>query len=114
MNRKPDKLPESNDPLDALLRDADTHIPDHGFTGRVLSSLPRRRRPWLRPILLSSATLLGAGMAMWLLPSPAVVIASLSSETSAWRLQTLFMLVPTLAVFSSLAWGVLAMVNDQD
>jgi len=114
MNRKPDKLPESNDPLDALLRDAETHIPDNGFTGRVLSSLPRRRRPWLRPILLSSATLLGAGMAMWFLPSPAVVIASLSSETSAWRLQTLFMLVPTLAVFSSLAWGVLAMVNDQD
>ena len=36
--------PETNDPLDALLREQDKYIEDNGFTARVVAALPRRRR----------------------------------------------------------------------
>ena len=36
-------LPETNDPLDALLREQNLYVEDNGFTMRVISALPRRR-----------------------------------------------------------------------
>ena len=52
--------PETNDPVDALLRAQNTYLDDHGFTARVSRALPRRRRAWLRPVILLSATAIGA------------------------------------------------------
>jgi len=45
--------PETNDPIDKLLREQDTHLADDGFTKRVVSRLPRRRRLLPRMFLLA-------------------------------------------------------------
>ena len=47
--------PEENDPVDALLREQNSYVEDGGFTARVIQSLPRRRRAWLRPVILLGA-----------------------------------------------------------
>ena len=61
--------PEPNDPLDALLREPPEHVADHGFTARVVSTLPRRRLPfWQRQFILQGATLAGAALALWWVP----------------------------------------------
>ena len=46
--------PETNDPIDKLLREQDTYIADDGFTRRVIGALPRRRRVFPRMILLAA------------------------------------------------------------
>jgi hypothetical protein len=60
--------PETNDPLDALLRENDAYIEDAGFTARVITTLPRRRRSGLRPAILFSATVVGFALILWWLP----------------------------------------------
>jgi hypothetical protein len=62
------KTPETNDPLDALLRDDNAHLADGGFTARVMTSLPSRRRNWLRPAILLGISM--AGFALVLLWAP--------------------------------------------
>src|SRR5208283_278691 len=69
--RRPIKImnpPESNDPLDALLREQDSYIEDNGFTARVVAALPRRRRAWLRPGFLLGAVTIGSVLAVGWLP----------------------------------------------
>ncbi|MEY4918699.1 MAG: hypothetical protein RL616_2612, partial [Verrucomicrobiota bacterium] len=56
--------PEENDPLDALLREQNSYVEDGGFTARVVKSLPRRRRAWLRPAILLGTTAIGLVLAM--------------------------------------------------
>ena len=51
--------PENQDPLDALLRHDDAYVEDRGFTERVLTALPPRRRSWLRPAILLGSVLIG-------------------------------------------------------
>ncbi len=60
--------PETNDPLDALLREQDKYIEDNGFTARVVAALPRRRRAWLRPVILMGAVAIGSVLAVGWLP----------------------------------------------
>ena len=107
--------PETNDPLDALLREADVYIPDDGFTARVIAVLPRRRRrPWLRLAVLSVATLAGAGLAAWQLPSGSALLAAIPRSVTAFQWQTATMLLPILAALGALGWGVFAMVNEEE
>ncbi|HTQ32089.1 MAG TPA: hypothetical protein VMI53_12835 [Opitutaceae bacterium] len=104
--------PETNDPLDALLRAQDTHVEDGGFTTRVLAALPRRR-PWLRPTLLLGATVIVAMLAAWWLPwenlfplgSPALLLLS-PKALLPWLL--------LIAAVSSLVTGAMAVFRWED
>ena len=53
-------MPNSNDRLDALLREREPALPDDGFTERVTAALPRARRIRARA---GRWTLVGAGAA---------------------------------------------------
>jgi hypothetical protein len=107
--------PETNDPLDALLREADVYVPDDGFTARVIAALPRRRRrSWLRLEVLSGAALASAGLAAWQLPSGGDLLAAIPRNLTAFQWQTATLLLPILTALGSLGWGVLAMVNEEE
>jgi hypothetical protein len=115
MKNGPPNFAETNDPLDALLREADDHVPDNGFTRRVLISLPRRqRRGWLRVGVLAGALLAGAALADWDLPSVSALLAALPRTWSMVHWQTLLMLLPGVAAFAALVWGAYALINDED
>ena len=67
------------DPIEALLREENHYVEDNGFTRRVITALPRRRRAWFRPVILLSAIAIGSGLAIcWL---PWGNLASLNSST---------------------------------
>ena len=105
--------PEANDPLDALLREADGYLPDNGFTARVLTSLPaRRKHSWRRLVVLSTAMLIGAVLVLWQLPAAYAIFSSLPRHWSAFQWQTLFAIVPLLAALASFGWVVFAVANE--
>jgi hypothetical protein len=106
--------PETNDPLDALLRDQNQYVEDNGFTTRVISALPQRRpRFWLRPLLLLGTTAIGSALAVLWLPwkdLPALDLESILSLNS--QLLSPWALVFT--VLASLIWGIVAAVQLED
>jgi hypothetical protein len=105
--------PEQNDPLDALLREQNSYIDDGGFTARVVQSLPRRRRAWLRPALLMSATAIGAVLAVLWVPwrsLPALDLSVLVSPNP----QVLLPWVLVVTVIGSLLWSAVAAVQWED
>ena len=72
MNGNSPTTSEGADDFDALLRESEAHIPDDGFTARVLSALPPRRRvDWLRLRLFAGAWV--GGLVVLLLRGPGVV-----------------------------------------
>ena len=101
------------DPVDALLREQNTYVDDGGFTARVVKSLPRRRRAWLRPALLLGAVAIGSVLAiLWLpwgdLPTlDASVLHSLNS-------QVLMPWVLVILVTASLTWGAISALERGD
>ena len=105
--------PEDKDPLDALLVEQNAHIDDDGFTGRVLAALPQRRRTRLHPMILLGVTAIGSALAMRWLPweslSPPDVSALLSLNS-----QVLLPWLLVLSVTASLAWAVVAAVQQED
>ena len=105
--------PEDKDPLDALLREQNTHIDDSGFTGRVLAALPRRRRAWLRPTLLLGATAIGSALAIRWLPWESLSPPDLSTLLSL-NSQVLLPWLLVLSVTASLAWAVTAAMQWED
>ena len=103
--------PDTNDPLDALLREQNTYIDDNGFTARVIASLPpRRRRAWLRPTVLFGATAIGYFLALWWMPwgllNPSVLLSFNAQALLAYGL--------LLAIGGSLVWGVVAALGWED
>ena len=115
MKNEMNQPPETNDPLDALLREADDYIMDNGFTVRVVAALPRRvRHSWRRLIVLSCATLASAALAAWLLPSGGALLDAIPRNFAALQWQTATMLLPILAALGALCWGVLAIVNEDE
>ena len=105
--------PETNDPLDALLREQDKYIEDNGFTARVVAALPRRRRAWLCPTILLGATAIGSVLAIWLLPwrnLPVLDASTLFSLNS----QVLMPWVLVLSVAASLVWSTIAALEWED
>ena len=62
--------------LDDMLKD-DRYLDDAGFSARVVSALPARRKAkWLRPVVLGAAALAGLAVALWVLPSENYLAAS--------------------------------------
>jgi hypothetical protein len=105
--------PETNDPLDALLREQDKYIEDNGFTARVVAALPRRRRAWLRPVLLLGAVAIGSVLAVCWLPwgnLPALDSSALLSLDS----QVLMPWMLVLSVMASLVWGTISALEWED
>ena len=99
--------PETNDPLDALLREQDKYIEDNGFTARVVAALPRRRRAWLRPVLLLGAVAIGSVLAVLWLPWRNLPVLDLSALLSLDS-QVLMPWVLVLSVMAALVWGTIS------
>ena len=105
--------PETNDPLDALLREQDKYIEDNGFTARVVAALPRRRRAWLRPVLLPGVVAFGSVLAVLWLPwgeLPALDSSALLSLDS----QVLMPWVLVISVMACLLWGAISAIEWED
>ena len=103
--------PDTNDPLDALLREQNSYIDDNGFAARVLASLPHRRRhAWFRTAILLGATALGYVLALWWTPWDLLKpLVSLSFNPQALLAYGLL-----LVVGGSLIWGVVAALGWEE
>ena len=104
--------PETNDPLDAWLREQDKYREDNGFTARVVAALPRRRRAWVRPALLLGAVAIGSVLSVFWLPWGNLVVPNLSALISLdaqvltpWLLVLTVMAALVWATISALEWG---------
>ena len=114
MKNKSPNAPEPNDPLDALLREADNYVPDNGFTARVVQNLPaRHNRRWRRFIVLSVSLLLGAILAAWQYPAIAAVFNGVWQQPSLLDWQPVIGSVALLAALASLLWAAFALANDE-
>jgi hypothetical protein len=59
----------NNDWLEDALKHDNRYINDAGFTARVVAALPaKRKRAWLRPVILSAATAAGLALAFAFMP----------------------------------------------
>jgi hypothetical protein len=105
--------PETDDPLDALLREQNQYVEDDGFTTRVIKILPRRRRMWLRPALLLGATAVGSALAVLWLPWGNLPVLDLSAFLSP-NSQVLLPWVLVFAVVGSLIWSAIAALQWED
>jgi Domain of unknown function (DUF5056) len=106
-------LPETNDSLDTWLREQNAYIEDNGFTARVIQALPRRRRAWLRPMLLLGATAIGFVLAILWLPwknLPALDSRALLSLDS----QVLMPWTLVFLILGSLVWSATAALQWED
>ncbi len=105
--------PEENDPIDVLLREQNAHIDDNGFTGRVLTALPPRRRAWLRPAILLGATAIGSALAVRWLPWESLALPDLTALQSL-NSQVLIPWLLVLSVVASLSCAVMAAMQWED
>ena len=103
--------PDTNDPLETLLREQNPYLEDNGFTARVVAALPsRRRRDWLRPSVLLGATAVGYVLAIRWVPWPLLNPSALLSFNS----QALLAYGLLLAIGGSLIWGVIAALGWEE
>lgn len=103
--------PDTHDPFDALLREQNAYLEDHGFTARVLAALPpRRRRGWLRPSVLLGATAVGYVLAIRWMPWHLLNSSALLSFSP----PALLAFGLLLAIGGSLLWGVIAALGWED
>lgn len=105
---------ETNDPLDALLKENDAHIDDAGFTARVMAALPRRRRSWPRTAILLGATAIGLALLLWFLPGTENIFSVDANGALLANQQTLLILTALLAAVASVFWGMFAVVRWED
>jgi len=102
---------DTNDPLDALLRDQNDYIEDNGFTARVMGALPQRRRGGsLRSAVLLCATAICYVLAIWWVPWNLLRLGALLSFNG----QALLAYGLLLAIFGSLLWGVIAALGWEE
>ena len=115
MNNDLPNIPGASDPIDELLREADSYIPDDGFTTRVLTSLPaRRKHSWRRFVVLSTAMLIGTVLVVWQLPLAIATFGALPKHWSAFHWQMLVAIVPLLAALVSIGWVVFTVTNEEE
>jgi uncharacterized membrane protein YcjF (UPF0283 family) len=106
---------EMNDPLDELLRGADEYLPDNGFTARVLTALPERRKhSWRRFVVLTAAMIIGAVLVAWQMPASIALVSMMPRQWSAIQWPMLLALVPTLVALASLGWMVFLVTNEEE
>lgn len=108
MSRMPDK-PDNQDWLDKMLAGCnDDYIHDGGFTERVMDSLPARRQPAPRALILGCASLLALAVLLLSAPSPALLYSRFVDFLYAQPLLHLFaMTVAIASAISAIAWWVI-------
>jgi hypothetical protein len=105
--------PETNDPLDAWLREQDKYIDDNGFAARVVAGLPRRRRVRLRPVLLLGSVSIGSVLAALWLPWGKLAVPDWSALLSV-NPQVLTPWLLVLTVMASLVWATISALEWED
>lgn len=108
------KPPEPDDGLDALFRENDGYIEDAGFTARVVTALPPRRRAWMRPMILFGAMLVGFALLAWMLPPLKEIFVVERGGGFTLSTHSLLILAAGIVVVTSLFWGLFAVVRWED
>ncbi len=106
--------PEQSTPdsLDDLLRQNETHVPDDGFTGRVMLSLPPRRADRWRRWLLFGALAAGAVLCAFLAPMiMGMTSAPAATEKDQWK--NWLMLGSAVATVGLLIWGFVSVALEE-
>jgi hypothetical protein len=108
--------PETNDPLDELLRVGEPYIADNGFTTRVVAALPRRRQTWLRPAILLGAALIGFVLVARWLPETGEIFSVGPAGALVLRFNagTLAGVLALVIALGSLFWSVFAALRWED
>jgi len=106
-------LPEPPDPLDLRLQEENPHLDDAGFTARVMSVLPRRRRAWWRPAILLGTVAMGSMFAArWL---PWRELAALDGQALlSLNPQSLLPWAVVFSIMGSLTWTTLDAFQSED
>jgi hypothetical protein len=98
--------PEASDPLDALLRESEAHLPDDGFTARVLTSLPPRRCfDGIRLAVFAVAWLAGAVILLLHAPAVGSVATAFLQHARHGEVAALLALAPVIIVIGTLVWA---------
>jgi hypothetical protein len=102
-----------DDPLDLLLKEQETYIEDGGFTARVMTSLPKRKRGLtLRSLLLGGTALAGFALAGWLLlGTDFFAIGQLGQGLQLGPF--LLALMPVVVAVIAIIWGIVAGFNEE-
>ena len=105
-----------HDPMDRLLRaDAARILPDDGFTGRLLATLPAprtARASWWKPALILGSTMLGSVLALAFAPEGTSLVQGFIDITHS-RLMTSAALTG-LATCAALLISALVLAADVD
>jgi hypothetical protein len=106
MNDNSQKSPEAPDPLDALLRESEAHLPDDGFTARVLTSLPPRRRfDSFRLAAFAAAWVAGVVILLRHTPAVGTAVTSFLQHALHGEVTPLLALAPVVMVIGMLVWA---------
>jgi hypothetical protein len=106
MNDNSPNSPGASDPLDALLRESEAHLPDTGFTARMLASLPPRRRfDGLRLAVLAGAWLAGVVVLLFHAPAIGSAVTAFFQHARNGEVAALLVLAPVMIVLGSLVWA---------
>jgi hypothetical protein len=106
MNINSPTSPERPDPIEALLHEPEAHIPDDGFTTRVLAALPPRRRfDPLRLALFATAWLAGVAILLVHAPTFAGTAMAFLQHARHGELTPLLALAPVVFAAGCLAWA---------
>lgn len=104
---------DSADPLDAMLREANTYTDDNGFTNRVLASLPAKQSRFpVRAIAIAIASIVSLLIVAWWIQTDSQLLA-ICKDRKEWKLTDLAFVLPSMAVISSLLFGVFSLVEDE-
>jgi hypothetical protein len=104
--------PETNDPIEKLLREQDDYVADDGFSKKVLARLPRRRG-WLARVFLLAVVAAGGTLAAYWLPwkslPPLDYTKILSLDPAVWSAW-----LPFVAVIMALGSALYVALQRQD
>jgi hypothetical protein len=106
MNDHWPKSPDASDPLDALLGEPEAHLPDDGFTARVLTSLPPCRGfDGVRLALFAAAWLAGVVILLAHLSAVGAALTAFVQHARHGEVTALLALAPVVLVIGSLIWA---------
>ncbi|HWX21531.1 MAG TPA: hypothetical protein VN578_16640 [Candidatus Binatia bacterium] len=114
MNDKPLKADETPDPIERLLRESVTPLPDDGFTRRVMLALPPRGRPdLLRFGLLGSALLAGAVVFLCRAPAAGETVLEFLRHARHGEWVLVLGLAPVIVGLGALLWGLVSVALEE-
>ena len=106
MNERSEQADEAADAFEALLREREGHVPDDGFTARVMGRLPPRKRARnLRSLILAAGLLAGVVVLVSQAGTAEAILAAFLEHARNRDLLSLFRLAPVLAAIGSLIWA---------